>query len=181
MPRVVAGSRAQCSASTWRTRSRARTPSTTLCTTSARIAPSYPQRSNRKTAQRTVIVPGFGIPMARVQHAVRVGRLLSRLATDVEYGIHQVAGPLPGHLSICITACLPRPQARLWSCTARCDPRRVCWGWAASWRKAGSRGTSVAATRSRSRAPSPRVLTKRAAGDSGGRSIARHCESVLVV
>ncbi len=54
-----------------------------------------------ETAQRVVIVPGFGLAMAQAQHAVRVlaDTLMAR-GTEVEYAIHPVAGRMPGHMNV---------------------------------------------------------------------------------
>ncbi len=52
-------------------------------------------------AQRVVFVPGYGMAVAQAQHAVRdlTNVLLSR-GVDVEFGIHPVAGRMPGHMNV---------------------------------------------------------------------------------
>jgi H+-translocating NAD(P) transhydrogenase subunit beta len=52
-------------------------------------------------AQRVVIVPGYGMAVAQAQHAVRdlTNVLLSR-EVEVEFGIHPVAGRMPGHMNV---------------------------------------------------------------------------------
>ncbi len=52
-------------------------------------------------AQKVVIVPGYGMAVAQAQYAVR--DLVSKLeANDVEikFGIHPVAGRMPGHMNV---------------------------------------------------------------------------------
>lgn len=52
-------------------------------------------------AQRVVIVPGYGLAMAQAQHAVRdLATTLEERGTTVEYGIHPVAGRMPGHMNV---------------------------------------------------------------------------------
>lgn len=54
-----------------------------------------------ESANRVVIVPGFGMAMAQAQHAVRdlADALIAR-KVEVEYAIHPVAGRMPGHMNV---------------------------------------------------------------------------------
>ena len=52
-------------------------------------------------AQRVVIVPGYGMAMAQAQHAVReLADSMQARGIEVEYGIHPVAGRMPGHMNV---------------------------------------------------------------------------------
>jgi NAD(P) transhydrogenase subunit beta len=52
-------------------------------------------------ARRVVIVPGYGMAVSQAQHAVRdLYQLLESRGIDVEFGIHPVAGRMPGHMNV---------------------------------------------------------------------------------
>lgn len=52
-------------------------------------------------ARRVVIVPGYGMAVARAQHAVcEVIELLKKKDIEVRFAIHPVAGRLPGHMNV---------------------------------------------------------------------------------
>lgn len=52
-------------------------------------------------ARRVVIVPGYGLAVAHGQYAVQdLTRLLEARGVEVEFGIHPVAGRMPGHMNV---------------------------------------------------------------------------------
>ncbi len=53
------------------------------------------------SARRVVIVPGYGMAVAQAQHAVRdFFNLMESRGVEVEFGIHPVAGRMPGHMNV---------------------------------------------------------------------------------
>ena len=52
-------------------------------------------------AQTVLIVPGYGMAVAQAQHAVRdLTNSLLKKDIDVQFGIHPVAGRMPGHMNV---------------------------------------------------------------------------------
>jgi NAD(P) transhydrogenase subunit beta len=53
------------------------------------------------TARSVVFVPGYGMAVSQAQHRVReVADVLKRKGVQVRYGIHAVAGRMPGHMNV---------------------------------------------------------------------------------
>ncbi|MGM0592686.1 MAG: NAD(P)(+) transhydrogenase (Re/Si-specific) subunit beta, partial [Halobacteriota archaeon] len=53
------------------------------------------------SAGRVVIVPGYGMAVAQAQHAVaELAQLLDENDVEVAFGIHPVAGRMPGHMNV---------------------------------------------------------------------------------
>jgi len=54
-----------------------------------------------EAASRVLIVPGYGLAVSQAQHVVRdLANLLEARGTEVIFGIHPVAGRMPGHMNV---------------------------------------------------------------------------------
>ena len=53
------------------------------------------------SVQHAVVVPGYGMAVAQAQHIVRdLANLLEERGCRVDFGIHPVAGRMPGHMNV---------------------------------------------------------------------------------
>ncbi|CAG0907738.1 unnamed protein product [Cyprideis torosa] len=54
-----------------------------------------------KYAQKIMFVPGYGLAVAQAQGAVKeLDQILNENDVDIRYGIHPVAGRMPGHMNV---------------------------------------------------------------------------------
>lgn len=65
------------------------------------VAPEDDLTGKLASAKKVVIIPGYGMALAQAQGQVKqLGELLASQGKEVRYGIHPVAGRMPGHMNV---------------------------------------------------------------------------------
>jgi NAD(P) transhydrogenase subunit beta len=74
---------------------------TAAVTGSIRSLPPDEASAMITSAERVVVVPGYGMAVSQAQHVVKeLSDLLGERGIDVKFAIHPVAGRMPGHMNV---------------------------------------------------------------------------------